>query len=249
MAGPSWLAGVLAAVMIVIALCGAGRLAVSRLRRRDIELDADGVHVVMGIAMAGMLVARLGPLPDSAWEPVFGIAAAWFAWQAVGTRRGIAPAGWLCSHPLPHLVECVAMLYMLLAVPGSRPAGQGAGMPMAGMGGSPSATGDFPALAVVLALFMVGYVAWAADQLTSRARAGTTVAPRSRTRDPAGAPGTAGTLRTASAPDTAQAQGTPGAADTPHRGPAGRPVLAPRLAACAEIAMSITMGYMLILML
>jgi hypothetical protein len=34
-----------------------------------------------------------------------------------------------------------------------------------------------------------------------------------------------------------------------HRGPAGGPVLAPKLAACGKLAMSITMGYMLILML
>ena len=246
-AGPSWLAGVFAAVMIVIAVYCASRLAISRLRRRDTEFDADGVHVVMGVAMAGMLVPRLSPLPDSAWEAVFGIAAAWFAWQAIRTHHGSARAGWRCPHPVPHLVECVAMLYMLVAVPGSRPAGQR--MPMAGMGGSPGAAGSFPVLAVVLALFMVGYVVWAADQLTSLARGSTAMTPRSRTWDTVGAPGTSGTLSTASTPDTAQPQGTPGAAGARHRGPAGRPMLAPRLAACAKIAMSITMGYMLILML
>jgi len=232
--------------MIVIALYCASRLAISRLWRRNTELDTDGAHVVMGVAMAGMLVPRLGRLPDSAWEAVFGIAAAWFAWQAIRTR-GSARAGWRCPHPLPHLVECVAMLYMLLAVPGSRSGGQG--MPMVGMGGSPGAMGNFPALAVVLALFMVGYVVWAADQLTSLARAGTTVTPRSRTWDPVGAAGTSGTLRTASTLDTAQVQGTPSAVETRHRDPAGRPMLAPRLAVCAKIAMSLTMGYMLILML
>ncbi len=249
MTEPSWLTGVLAAVMIVIALCCAGRLAISRLRRRDTELDADGVHVAMGVAMAGMLAPRLSPLPASAWEPVFGIAAAWFACQAIRTRRGAARAGWRCPHPLPHLVECVAMLYMLVAVPGSRPGGQAAGMPMAGMAGSAGIAGDFPALAVVLALFMVGYVVWAADQLTSFARAGTTATPRSTSRDPAGAPGTSGTLSSARTPDTAQAPGTPGTAGTPRLDLAGRPVLAPRLATCAKIAMGITMGYMLVLML
>ncbi len=35
----------------------------SRLWRRQTELDGDGMHVVMGVAMAGMLVARLNPLP------------------------------------------------------------------------------------------------------------------------------------------------------------------------------------------
>lgn len=248
MAGPSWLAGAFAAVMIVIALYCASRLAASRLRRRDTEIDADGVHVVMGVAMAGMFVPRLSPLPDSAWEAVFAIAAAWFGWRAIHTRRDSARAGWRCPHPVPHLVECVAMFYMLLAVPGSRPAGQAAGMAMAGMGGTPGAAGSLPALAVVLALFMAGYVVWAADQLTSLARRRTAAPPRSRTREPVGPPGTSGALSTPSTQDTAPALATSSAADTRHGDPPGRPSLAPRLAACAKIAMGITMGYMLILM-
>ncbi|HEX9537447.1 MAG TPA: DUF5134 domain-containing protein [Streptosporangiaceae bacterium] len=175
MKGPSWLAGAFAAVMIGIALYCAGRLALSRLRRRETEFDADGLHVAMGVAMAGMLVPRLSPLPGSVWEVVFGSAAVWFGWQAIRTRNGSAPGGWRCPHPVPHLVECIAMLYMLLALPGSRPAGAGAGTPMPGMGGSPGAAGAFPALAVVLALFMVGYVVWTTDQLASMARARTAV--------------------------------------------------------------------------
>jgi hypothetical protein len=112
------------------------------------------------------------------------------------------------------------MLYMLLAVPGSRLAGPAPGMSMPGMGGSAGAW-KLPALAVVLALFMVGYVVWAADQITS----------------PAG-------RRTAGV--------APGAASAPGSGNddrAGGPVLAPRLAAFSKISMSMTMGYMLVLML
>ncbi len=245
MAGPSWLTGAFAAVMIAIALYSAGRLAASRLRRRETEFDADAVHVVMGVAMAGMLVPRLSPLPDSTWQAVFGTAAAWFAWQAIRTRRRTARAAWRCGHPVPHLVECVAMIYMLLPTAGSPPPGRGAGMPMAGMGGSPGAAGTFPALAAVLALFMVGYVVWAADQLTAPAQRRAAVAARTGTGYPAGPPAAPGALTAASAQDAAHAPGSPGAAGT---GPGG-PILAPRLAACAKIAMSITMGYMLILML
>ncbi len=166
---PPWLAAVLAAVMIVIALYSASRLAISRLRRRETEFDADGVHVFMGVAMAGMFMPRLSLLPAAAWEAVFGIAAAWFAWRAIRTRRGSTGAGWQSRHPVPHLVECVAMLYMFLAVPGSRPAGSAAGMSMPGMGGPAGAAWNLP-LATVLALFMVGYVVWSADQLTTLAR-------------------------------------------------------------------------------
>jgi Domain of unknown function (DUF5134) len=171
-AGPSWLTATFASMVIVIAVCGAGRLVAARLWRRQTEADADGLHAVMGAAMAGMLVPQLSPLPGSVWKVVFGAAAAWFAWQTARARPGTA-GGRQCRHPVPHLVECGAMLYMLVAVPGSRP--QGTGMPMPGTSTSPGAAGSFPALAVVLALFMIGYVAWTADRLTSMAAAKTTL--------------------------------------------------------------------------
>jgi hypothetical protein len=247
-AGPSWLGGAFAAVMIVIALYSAGRLAASRWQRRETELDADGVHVVMGVAMAGMLVPRLSPLPASAWEAVFGIAAAWFAWQAIPVRRGNTRAGWRCAHPMPHLVECLAMLYMLVAVPGSRAAGQGAGMQMAGMGASAGAAGSFPALAAVLAIFMIGYLAWAADQLTSLATGRTVRTPRTGP-DPASRQATRHSASTASVMVAEGTCLTAGAEGARAADPAGRPMLAPRLSACTKIAMSLGMGYMLILML
>jgi hypothetical protein len=213
MAGPSWLAAGFAAVMIVTALYCVGRLAVSRLWRRETELDADAVHVVMGVAMAGMFLPRLSPLPGGAWEAVFGAAAAWFAVQAIRGLRGTPASSWRCSHPVPHLVESAAMIYMLAA--------PGRGMP--GMaGGAPGAGGSLQALAVVLALFMAGYVLWTADQLTSLARA--TVGRG--TPDRAGSP-----------------------AARPAGGSAGRPALAPALAACSKIAMGVTMGYMLLVTL
>jgi len=252
--GPSWLAGAFAAVMIGIALYCAGRLALSRLRRRETEFDADGMHVAMGVAMAGMLVPRLSPLPGSVWEVVFAGAAVWFGWQAIRTRNGSAPDGWRCPHPVPHLVECVAMLYMLVAVPGSRPAGAGAGWSMPGMGGSPGAAGAFPALALVLALFMVGYVVWTTDQLTSMARARTAVTAQGATWDTVGLPRIPATVAVsgrsnAAAGTLGTATSTPGATASSRQHAGVSLMLAPRLAACCKIATGITMGYMLILML
>jgi hypothetical protein len=177
---------------------------------------------------------------------VFGVAAAWFAWQAVRPRQGSAAGGWRCAYPVPHLVESVAMLYMLLMVPGPGPAGPG---PMAGMGGSFGAAVSFPALAVVLALFMLGYVVWIADRLTSLARARAAVPARSTAQDRARTLVATGALAAASPQDAAGAPGTSGNEGTWQQNPAGRPVLAPWLAACYKIAMAITMGYMLIMML
>ena len=235
MAGPSWLAGAFAAVMILTAAYSAGRLAVSRLRGRATEFDADALHAVMGAAMAGMLVPRLNVLPDSAWMAVFGIGAAWFGWHAVRTRGARTSGSSLGRFPVPHLIECVAMLYMLLPLHGSRPAHAGAGMAMAGMAASAAPAGSFPALAVVLALFMLGYIVWTTDRLAALARARTTPAlARTAARPP----------RRGAAP-----RSTPADAGARHGNQAGGAALAPALAACGKLAMSITMGYMLILML
>jgi Domain of unknown function (DUF5134) len=248
-AGSSWLAGILAAVMIVTAAYCAARLALARRWQRETAFDADGLHVAMGTAMAGMLVPRLSPLPATMWEALFAGAAGWFAWQAIRARGGHPPGRSRSPHPVPHLVECAAMLYMLLAVPGPRPAGPGTGTPMPGMGGSPGAGVSFPALAIVLALFMAGYVVWATDQLSSLTRIAAAGTAQTAARDAAGTPRTFATV---------SASGTQNAATTCHQHPGtstsreqlgATPMLAPRLAACYKIAMGITMGYMLILML
>jgi Domain of unknown function (DUF5134) len=239
MAGPSWLAGTFAAVMIVTAAYSASRLAVSRLRGQATEFDADALHAVMGAAMAGMLVPRLNVLPDSVWVGVFGIGAAWFGWHALRVAGlGIA-GGSPCRFPVPHLIECVAMLYMLLSLRGPRPASAGAPIGMAGMSTSAGPAG-FPALAAVLALFMLGYIVWTTDRLTALARARAIAADRGADPD---------RLPPAAARADAPARVAGGAAGSWAGDQAGRPVLAPTLAACGKLVMGITMGYMLILML
>jgi hypothetical protein len=176
MAVPGWLPPSFAALTLAVAAYSAGRLVVSRRWGRPTELDADGLHVVMGVAMAGMLEPRLGPLPGGAWAVAFAAAAAWFAWQLLRPFRGRAPGGVLCQHPVPHLVECAAMVYMLRPVATPPPGAAAAGMP-----GMATPTAGFPVLALVLALFMIGYIVWTTDRLAalSRASARTAVlAPR-----------------------------------------------------------------------
>ena len=134
----------------------------------------------------------------------FGAAGAWFAACAIRAQGARPPRSARCHFPVPHMIECIAMLYMLLAARGAQ---HGAGAAMPGMAASPSSPGGFPALAVVLAMFMIGYTMWTTDRLAALARA-----------------------RTAPAGD-------------------GAPVLAPKLAACGKLAMGITMGYMLLVMI
>jgi hypothetical protein len=244
MAGPFWLAGTFAAIMILTAAYSASRLAVSRLRGRQTEFDADGLHAVMGVAMAGMLVPRLNVVPGGVWMAVFGIAAAWFGWHALHAASLGISGGSSCRFPVPHLIECVAMLYMLLAVHGPRVVRGGTSVPMAGMGASAGPV-DFPALAAVLALFMLGYIVWTTDRLTALARAKAAAVHPGSNRD----------RLSVAAPQMAPAYGADGAVGMPAGAgsragdQAGRPVLAPKLGACGKLAMGITMGYMLLLML
>jgi hypothetical protein len=239
MGGPLWAAAALAAVMLATAIYCAGRLAAARLWRRSTEVDADAVHVAMGVAMAGMLLPGLSPLPGGMWEAVFGAAAAWFAYRAVRSLRpGGAGSRWRSSHPVPHLVESAAMVFMLAALPGSWP---GQTMAMPGMGGARlAAGGSLWVLAVLLALFMIGYVVWAADQFTALARARATV-NSGPVRDRAGSASPAGATATADSAGAAVFQRV-----SRERGTLA---IAPRLAACYKIAMGIAMGYMLVLML
>lgn len=245
MAGPWWLAVALATVMIATAIYCAGRLTLSRLWRRPTEVDADALHVVMGVAMAGMLLPRLSPLPPAAWEATFGVAAAWFGSQAIRSpRRRASGSAWRCSHPVPHLVESAAMIYMLAALPGAGPGRAGQAMPMPGMGGERPG-GGFVALAVVLALFMIGYVLWTADQFTAMARATAPAAPDAL---PVPATATVG----AASPAAGTRREMRALVGRFQAGPVrrgGMPALAPGLAGCYKIAMGITMGYMLIAML
>ncbi len=104
------------------------------------------------------------------------------------------------------------------------------------MTGSPNGS-RFSFLALLMALFLLGYVVWLGDRLTVRTpglalagqhpAAGIPAAPASIPAAPASIPAAVG--RAGTVPS--------------------RPHLAPRCAVLCKIAMGITMGYMLILML
>jgi hypothetical protein len=236
--GPFWLAGILAALMLATAAYCATRLIIARAHRRRDERDVDLVHTVMGVAMAGMLVSWLNPLPDGVWAVLFGAGTGWFGWRAWRGRRGRADMTASGQpphrHHVPHLVMCGAMVYMLLA-DGAVATTTHPGIAM----DAPPAAGHFPLLALVLAVFMVGYVMWQADRLPALAQAST---------ERPGSPVPVTTLAlstTASAKPASQP-----AATTPDPAPSpAQRVLSPRLAACCQIAMAATMGYMLILLL
>jgi Domain of unknown function (DUF5134) len=251
MGAPAWLTGIFAALMLTVAAYCAGRLAVARRWRRPTELDTDAGHVLMGVAMAGMLVARLRILPAAAWMAVFAAGGAWFTWQLVTSRRPANPqraaaASWRCPHPVTHLVGCAAMLYMLGAA--APLAARTAAAGMAAL--TPS---RFSFLPLLMALFMVGYVVRVADRLPVRAPVTDRLPVRAPAADrlPLRVPALAiAPAASASAPATASAPVAASAPPDVTAPPAHvRPHLAPRCAALCKIAMGLTMAYMLVMML
>jgi Domain of unknown function (DUF5134) len=251
MGGPSWLANTLAAVMIATAIYCFSRLVAARRENRPTDHDVDGVHILMGVAMAGMLVPRLNPFWDSGWEVIFGAATAWFGWQTIsGYRNELAVGKRWVAHHLQHVVACGAMLYMFLAVAPSRAPGSGSGMAMGGSAGSAT---TFPTLALVLTLALVGYVIWTADRFTSLPAVS---ALRASTAPVGAVVASVTPVLASSSASAADAEPPAGAATTQETHPGAtrsaqaqvRPPMSPRLAACCEIAMGLTMGYMLITM-
>jgi hypothetical protein len=252
---PAWLADLVAVVMLVTAAYCLGRVVVSRARRRPTDLDVDGVHGIMGIGMAAMLVPSLSPVPIVTWAWVFGVAAAWFAWRIVAVYRSAGTGRIAEVHYIPHFVMALAMIYMGVAVSGPAKAGSGGGMAM----GSGS-TAHFPAGALILALLMFGYVVWLTDQLPGipsvRAWRAAPLLALAGASAPAGtaAEADAGARRTpvvraAIAAHPEEAARLESAAQEASPGSERAVPLSPRLEAACHIVMAVAMAYMLILML
>ena len=215
--GPGWLGWLFAVVMLGTAVYCAGRLAVAWRSRRPTGYAVDLTHILMGSAMAGMLVPGLGFAPAGLWQVTFAATGCWFAAQAVrGVTRGgrVAVQGWpgaaghAVTGPFVHLLACGAMLVMLAApASGARPTAMAAG-------GTAAARGPLPVLAILCAVGLLASVVLATDRLS-------VLAPVPAGAQPSGAGRTA----------------TPGAP------------MSLRLAACCDIAVGVTMGYLLILMI
>ena len=212
MTGPAWLGWLFAAVMLGTAAYCAGRLAVAWRSRRPTGYTVDLTHVLMGTAMAGMLVPRLSFAPAGLWQLTFAATGCWFTTQALRSRHHRATAkarpsapGHAATGPLVHILACGAMLLML-AAPATRPS------PATMTTAEAATSGPLPVLAILCTIGLLASVVLATDRLTALARV------------PAGA--------------GAQIRGAG----------AGVP-MSLRLAACCDIAVGVTMGYLLILMI
>ena len=192
---PTWIFDLLAAFMVAVAAVSAVRLAAARpWRPGSVIIDTDLAHLLMAVAMAGVLTSSLSTLPDSVWEVIFGVMIAWFGFRVVLDARANGVRALAGGHCAPHLAHSGAMLYMFLGMT-TAPGG------MAGMAGMPAGSASSmlmlsnPTLAFAFALVLIGYSVWDLDQLSGRryGRASARVSlAKARAGVPAGVPAMAG---------------------------------------------------------
>ena len=235
---PGWILDVFAALMLMVAAVSAARIVVARpWRHGSVVADTDVAHLLMAIAMAGMLVSGLRTLPDAIWEVIFGALTAWFAFRVVRDARANGTRALAGGHCAPHLVHSAAMLYMFCALV---PPGGGQGM--SGMGGSSGMQSlELPTLAFAFALILAGYTIWDLDQLSSRTRVLTSAG---FTLSGAGLSGAA----LAGVPAAGSGAETAGGVTAGSPAGARSRLLSPSMTVACRIAMGATMAFMLLIM-
>lgn len=224
MASPSWLAYAFAVLMAVTGVYCVARLAVARRVGRRDEYDVDTCHVLMAIAMMGMLVPSWNVLPSILWQVVFAGYLAWFAVRAVTLHRarGASPsarAQRLHAHrPVLHAIMAFAMLDMYWM-----------GMPLSGHGSSAmtmsgdSRTFGNPLLTLLIVVVLLGVALWDMDAIFGPSL-----------RIAAAVPATVGEVTSL---------------DRAAPAPRIHPVLSHYGEAAASVAMCVTMAFSLVLML
>jgi hypothetical protein len=179
MMSPAWLLDILAALMLVVMAVSATRLATARLPANRLSAaepvgsrssprgsggaDTDIAHLLMCIAMAGTLTPSVKTLPPHAWEAVFGLLTAWFAWHLVGDTKVNGFRSLVSGHRAAHLFHCAAMVYMFAVLTTSSVmdmTGMGTGMDMTGMGSGMARSLKDPPLALAFAFVLVCYSVW-----------------------------------------------------------------------------------------
>jgi Domain of unknown function (DUF5134) len=267
---PAWILDIFAAIMLAVAAVSAARLVAARPwqhgAQRAALADIDISHLLMAIAMAGMLTASLQTLPNGAWSVIFAVLTVWFGYRVIRDAQVSGVRALAGGHCAPHLIHAGAMLYMFMAL--TAPAAHGSGG-MGGMAGGMSGMGtlQLPLLAFLFALALIGYSIWDLDQLSGPGASGhySLAAARTAPTGPvlvgvgtsaAGAGVPAGPGAAAMSPAVSAMAAEPvaeqaGVAEVPPAsGPAdGTGVLAPWVATSCRIAMGMTMALMLLLMI
>jgi len=265
---PGWILDIFAAIMLVVAAVSATRLVAAQPWQQGTRAalaDIDVSHLLMAIAMAGMLAASLQTLPNGGWSVIFAVMTAWFAYRVVRDAQVSGLRALAGGHCAPHLIHAAAMLYMFMAF--TAPAAHGSGG-VGGMAGGVSGMGtlELPWLAFVFALLLIGYSVWDLDQLSGPGASGhyiTVARPApagavlAGVAAPAGGGPGAAAVSTLASGQVASAVATGPAASSQASSasvsdPAdttGPGVLAPWVTTSCRIAMGVTMAFMLLIMI
>jgi len=236
MSTPAGIPEIFAAIMILVAEVSAGQLVIARAwtRRGGTNADIAVSHLLMGIAMAGILVSGLSTLPNAVWEVVFAVMTAWFARCLWRESRGRGAASVAHGHYVPHLVHSAAMLYVFAALPGPSVEGSGVSISgtggMSGMGGGSS--GGMPTLhastlALIFALLLIAFTVHDLDR-------------------PAGVDGYFRVVGRRSVP---AGSALAAAAAGPAAYTAQRLLLSPAVAKGCQVAIGVTMAFILIVII
>ena len=258
---PAWILDIFAAIMLAVAAISAARLVAARpWQHGGVVTDTDISHLLMGIAMAGMLAPSLTTLPNDAWVGVFAVLMIWFGYRVARDYQANGARALAVGHCAPHLVHSAAMVYMFAAITTSSTMAGMSGMgAMSGMSGMSSL--HVPTLALLFAAILIGYTVWDLDQLSSL-RSGLTAAVAATT-GPRLVPAAAGAPAAGVGLDAAESSAGGAIADSPDettgtadQGAVGGgrsrsiPFLdAPGTVVGCRIAMGVTMALMLILMI
>jgi uncharacterized protein DUF5134 len=250
---PAWILDIFAAIMLVVAAVSAARLVAARpWQRGAVVTDTDISHLLMGIAMAGMLASSLTTLPNNAWVAVFAVLIVWFGYRVVRDYQASGARALAVGHCAPHLVHSAAMVYMFAAL-----AAPAAGGGMGGMSGGMS-TLHVPTLAFLFAFILIGYTIWDLDQLSSLRRgvamAAVFAATPALAGASAGAVGTGAAAQFGAGAAAADSPAGPGGSARGGTAGSGRSWLmaaldAPGIVVGCRITMGVTMALMLFLMI
>jgi hypothetical protein len=236
MSTPAGILGIFAAIMILVAEVSAGQLVVARAWTRRGGTDADIAisYLLMGIATAGILVPGLSILPNAVWEVVFAVMTAWFAWCLWRESRGRGAGAVAHGHYVPHLVQSAAMLYVFAALPGLSVEGSGVSVSgtggMSGMGGGSSGgtpTLHASTLALIFALLLIAFTVHDLDRQA----------------------GVDGYFRVVGRRSVPAGSAPAAAAAGPAASTAERLLLSPAVAKGCQVAIGVTMAFILIVII
>jgi len=235
MSTPAWILEIFGAVMLLVAEVSAGQLVVAHAWTRRGGTDDIAVsQLLMGIAMAGILVPGLSAQPNAVWEVVFAVMTAWFVWRLWRESWGRGAAAVARAHYAPHLVQSAAVLYLFAALAG--PTGEGSGTPMSGTGGMSRMAGgssggtpaiQVPTLALIFALLLIAFTVHDLDR-----RAGVD-----------------GYFHVVGRRSVAAGAGLAAAAAGPVAYTAERLLLSPAVVKGCQVTIGVTMAFMLIIMI